>query len=158
MLLMSFTKQAFWLRNFQPSCQECAFMKARGQLARVHLEQSFEARGVYHCLNFPCDELFWNFHNKSPVCDVLSRGEGKPPTIGMSETNQHIEAEGYICVCLPAIDSNVRGCKCWIFLIKSVSSLCESQTWREKTIQVSHLCWGTWIRCSDAPLARREKG
>lgn len=44
--------------------------------------------------------------------DVLSRGEGKPPTIGMSETNQHIEAEEYICVCLPAIDLNVRGCKC----------------------------------------------
>lgn len=68
---MSFTKQAFWLWNFQPSCQECAFMKAHGQLAHVHLEQSFEAYGVYHCLNFPRDELFWNFHNKSPVCDYF---------------------------------------------------------------------------------------
>lgn len=46
----------------------------------------------------------------------------------------------------------------WIFFVKSLSSVCESQYWREQTIQVSLLQWGTWRRFPGAWLSRRGSG
>lgn len=63
-----FTKQEFWLWNFQPNCQECAFMKACGQPAYLHLEQIVRASGACCSLSFPHYELFWNFYTKSHFC------------------------------------------------------------------------------------------
>lgn len=83
------------------------------------------------------------------------------PTRGVSKPNQCQPTQVEECTCvlyLSAIDCSVRGCTCWIFLIKSLSSLCESQYWREQTIQVSLLHWGTWRRFPDAWLTRRGSG
>lgn len=142
----------------------------------IFIWNSVRASCACWCLSFPHNELFWNFYTKSHLWlsfvheinywkwsmsvlhDILIRGKEKPPYNRYVLSHPtHSTRKRCACLCLPVVDLSARGCKHWIFLIKTLFSLCESQASREHTIQV-RLCWGIWRRCSDACLTGRWNG